>query len=63
LPSECPRKPKRPSQANANDGFLKGNFFSALAYNKPALTIFVFDWRDWAKNMPAGEVFDWKEHE
>ena len=44
-------------------GYLKRNFFTSFAYNKPAVTIFVFDWRDWAKYVPAGETFDWKEHE
>ena len=63
LPSPCPRGIKR-SRSTANEvGYLKRNFFTSLAYNKPAVTIFVFDWRDWAKHVPAGETFDWKEHE
>ena len=44
-------------------GFLKRNFFKSFVYNKPAVTIFIFDWRDWAKRVPAGEVFEWKDHE
>ena len=64
LPSPCPREVKRQRGSTANDvGYLKRNFFTSLAYNKPAVTIFVFDWRDWAKYVPAGETFDWKEHE
>ena len=66
LPSDCPRPVKRNrggASAGASEGFLKRNFFTSLAYNKPAVTIFVFDWRDWSKYVPAGEVFDWKEHE
>lgn len=65
LPSACPRSGKRARAATSTTeiGYLKRNFFNSLTYNKPAVTIFVFDWRDWAKYVPAGEVFDWKEHE
>lgn len=66
LPSACPRQAKRrqPGSIPSNElGYLKRNFYSSLGYNKPAVTIFVFDWRDWAKYVPAGEQFDWKEHE
>lgn len=46
-----------------DNGFLKRNFFKSFAYDKPAVTIFVFDWRDWTKRVPVGEQFDWKDHE
>ena len=62
LPSPCPRLAKR-SNRPWDTGYLKRNFFTSLAYNKPAVTLFVFDWRDWAKYVPSDEQFDWKEHE
>ena len=64
LPSSCPRASKRQRPQNSSEiGYLKRNFFTSLTYNKPAVTIFVFDWRDWAKYVPTNEVFDWKDHE
>ena len=62
LPSGCPRLVKRVNRPQ-DTGYLKRNFFTSLAYNKPAVTMFVFDWRDWAKYVPSDEQFDWKEHE
>ena len=76
LPSQCPRAPKKRAQVyqsevgvsyqatNLQDqGYLKKNFFSSLCYNKPAVTIFIFDWRDWARFHPEDEEFEWRVHE
>lgn len=60
LPSRCPRKRK---QQNMEIGYIKQDFFDDLGSTKPAVTIFLFDWRKWAESHPKTEVFDWKAHE
>ena len=44
-------------------GYLKQNFFKSFFENKPAVTVFVYDWRDWSKFHPSDEQFIWKDHE
>jgi hypothetical protein len=56
IPAQNPRSQSRiPSfgLSSSEIGYLKSNFFKSFSYHKPALTIFVFDWREMKK-------FDWK---
>ena len=63
LPCACPRPVKRRGASTSEIGYLKGNFFKSFGENKPAVTIFIYDWRNWSKIHPADEQFDWKSHE
>lgn len=63
LPCHCPRPAKRKAGASSEIGYLKQNFFRSFSEYKPAVTIFIYDWRDWGKIHPPDEQFDWKSHE
>ena len=63
LPCACPRPVKRRGASSSEIGYLKGNFFKSFSENKPAVTVFIYDWRNWSKIHPADEQFDWKSHE
>jgi hypothetical protein len=36
-------------------GYIKSNFFNSFGYQKPAVTLFIFNWKDFAE-----PVFDWR---
>lgn len=57
LPSECPRQAKDHS---SDIGYLRNCFFSNLGYDKPAVTIFTFDLRDY---FSSGQQWDWAQIE
>lgn len=63
LPCKCPRAPKQKKSQSSEIGYLKQNFFKSFFENKPAVTVFVYDWRDWSKFHPSDEQFIWKDHE
>ena len=63
LPCPCPRAAKRKGGSSSEIGYLKQNFFKSFNENKPAVTIFIYDWRNWSKIHPPDEQFDWKSHE
>lgn len=58
LPSECPRPPK--AYDKMESGYIRTQFFSNLGYDKPAVTIFVFDLRDY---FSSGQNWDWQQIE
>ena len=63
LPCPCPRPVKRKGGASSEIGYLKQSFFRSFNEHKPAVTIFLFDWRDWQTMHPPNEKFDWPSHE
>lgn len=56
LPSDCPRQGRRRSAIVSDIGYIKASFFNNLGFNKPAVTLFIFDYRDFSKE----EVWDWR---
>lgn len=59
MPCDCPRTRRRFAGQGSDIGFIKTTFFSNFGYHKPAVTIFVFDFRE----IKEGEIWDWPQIE
>lgn len=59
MPCENPRRGRRSSAIASDLGYIKTSFFTNFGFNKPAVTIFIFDFREHKKEEP----WDWKQAE
>lgn len=58
----CPRVNKKSQHflaaAQNEIGYIKTNFFNSFGYQKPSVTMFVFNWKDYQE-----PIFDWRVQE